>query len=110
MLAGYRVASASAIEISYAPGSGNVFADLGYSPAEAAALTAKTILIIAMKDAVGQRKLTQLAAARLSGTNQAMLSKLLRGRMESVTIDRLASWPNAQGQRVEMAAPGRRFP
>ncbi len=91
MLTGYRGEPASAIEISHEKRSGNVFADIGYSPAEAANLTAKTILIIAMKDAIGQRKLTQLEAARLCGTDQPTLSKLLRGRMESVTTDRLVS-------------------
>ncbi len=87
-------------EIPYEKRSGNVFADIGYSTAEAADLTAKTVLILTMKDAIGQRKLTQLEAARLCGTDQPTLSKVLRGRMESVTIDRLVSWLNALGQDV----------
>jgi len=43
-----------------------------------------------------------LEAARVCGTDQPTLSKLLRGRMEGVTIDRLVNWLNALGQDVEM--------
>lgn len=82
--------------------SGNVFTDLGFTPAEAADLTAKSNLIIAIKDTVARRKLTQQEAAQLCGTDQPTLSKVLRGRMDSVTIDRLASWLTALGRDVEI--------
>jgi predicted XRE-type DNA-binding protein len=80
----------------------NVFADIGFTPAEAAELTAKTMLIIAIKDVIEQRRLTQQEAARLCGTDQPTLSKILRGRLESVTIDRLAGWLTALGRDVEI--------
>jgi predicted XRE-type DNA-binding protein len=89
-------------QISHERSGGNVFADIGFTPAEAADLTAKSTLIMAIKDAVQHRKLTQQEAARLCGTDQPTLSKVFRGRMESVTIDRLASWLNALGQDVEI--------
>jgi len=82
--------------------SGNVFADIGFTPTEAADLTAKSALIIAIKDAVAHRRLTQQEAAQLCGTDQPTLSKVFRGRMESVTIERLASWLNALGCDVEI--------
>jgi predicted XRE-type DNA-binding protein len=74
--------------------SGNIFADIGFTPAEAAELTAKSTLIIAIKDTIERRKLTQQEAARLCGTDQLTLSEVFRGRMESLTIDRLFSWLN----------------
>jgi predicted XRE-type DNA-binding protein len=83
-------------QIPYERSSGNVFADIGFTPAEAADLTAKSTLIIAIKDVIQHRKLTQQEAARLCATDQPTLSKVFRGRMESVTIDRLASWLNAR--------------
>jgi predicted XRE-type DNA-binding protein len=98
-------------EIPCEAGGNNVFADLGFPPALAAELTAKSNLIIAIKDAVRQRKLTQAAAAQLCGTDQPTLSKVFRGRMESVTIDRLANWLTSLGQDVEITvrpAPGSR--
>ncbi len=83
-------------------GSGNVFRDLGFSAAEAAELTVKSSLIDAIGDTIEQRGLTQKEAAKLCGTDQPTLSKVLRGRMESVTIDRLASWLTALGRTVEI--------
>jgi len=82
--------------------SGNVFVDLGFTSAEAAELTVKSSLISTIGDTIKARKLTQLEAARLCGTDQPTLSKVLRGRMESVTIDRLAAWLNALGRTVEI--------
>jgi len=69
-------------------GSGNVFRDVGFSAAEAAELTVKSSLIDAISETIAQRDLTQKEAAELCGTDQPTLSKVLRGRMESVTIDR----------------------
>jgi predicted XRE-type DNA-binding protein len=89
-------------EIPYGKGSGYVFADLGFSPAEAAELSVKSSLISTISDTIKERKLTQLAAAQLCGTDQPTLSKVLRGRMESVTIDKLAAWLNALGRTVEI--------
>jgi len=81
---------------------GNVFADMGFTPAEVAELTAKSALIDAIRETIDQRKLTQKAAAKLCNTDQPTLSKVLRGRMESVTIDRLAGWLTALGRTVEI--------
>jgi predicted XRE-type DNA-binding protein len=81
---------------------GNVFADIGFTPAEAAELTAKSRLITAIGETIKRRKITQLEAARRCGTDQPTLSKVLRGRMESVTIDRLTSWLTALGRTVEI--------
>lgn len=82
--------------------SGNVFADMGFSPDEVAELTAKSALIDAISDTISQRKLTQKDAASICRTDQPTLSKVLRGRMESVTIDRLTGWLTALGRTVEI--------
>jgi predicted XRE-type DNA-binding protein len=89
-------------EIPFHKSSGNIFADMGFSPAEAAELTAKSRLIMAIDETIKRRKLTQLEAARLCGTDQPTLSKVLRGRMESVTIDRLTAWLTGLGRTVEI--------
>lgn len=82
--------------------SGNVFADLGFSPSATAELTVKSTLITTIGDTIKERELTQQEAAKLCGTDQPTLSKVLRGRMESVTIDKLAAWLNALGRTVEI--------
>ncbi len=83
-------------------GSGNVFTDLSFTPEEAEEFTAKSALILAVKATVAARTLTQQQAAKICGTDQPTLSKVLHGRMESVTIDRLAHWLTALGQDVEI--------
>ena len=82
--------------------SGNVFADFGFSPSATAELTVKSTLITTIGDTIRERELTQQEAAKLCGTDQPTLSKVLRGRMESVTIDKLAAWLNALGRTVEI--------
>jgi predicted XRE-type DNA-binding protein len=89
-------------KIPFENGSGNVFTDMGFAPADAAELTVKSSLITTIRDTIKARKLTQQEAARLCGTDQPTLSKVLRGRMESVTIDRLAVWLTALGRTVEI--------
>ena len=89
-------------DIAFEKSSGDVFADLGFSAGEAAELTVKSTLIATISDTIRQRKLTQKAAAALCQTDQPTLSKVLRGRMESVTIDRLAAWLTALGRTVEI--------
>ncbi len=82
-------------EIGHEFGSGNIFADMGFTPAEVEELTAKTSLILAVKATIADHALTQKEAARVCGTNQPSLSKVLHGQMESVTIDRLRVWHKA---------------
>jgi predicted XRE-type DNA-binding protein len=89
-------------EIPVHKSSGDIFTDIGFSAAEAAELTAKSRLIQAIDETIKRRKLTQLEAARRCRTDQPTLSKVLRGRMESVTIDRLTAWLTALGRTVEI--------
>lgn len=83
-------------------GSANIFHDLGLSETEAEEALAKSELISALAATIKGRKLTQAEAAKLCGTDQPTLSKVLRGRMESVTIDKLAHWLTALGRNVEI--------
>ena len=89
-------------ETNFEESSGNVFADLGFGTEEAEELTAKSTMILAMKSVMTNRALTQKQAAKVCGTDQPTLSKVLHGRMESVTLDRLAHWLTALGQDVEI--------
>jgi predicted XRE-type DNA-binding protein len=87
---------------SFHKSSGNIFEDIGFAPAEAAELTAKSMLITAIRETIERRDLTQKEAARRCHTDQPTLSKVLRGRMESVTIDKLTAWLTALGRTVEI--------
>ena len=92
----------NAAGISITPSCGNVFLDIGFSPEEAAELTTKSDLIIILKETIERRGFTQKEAAKICGTDQPTLSKIFRGRLESVTIDRLVAWLTALGRPVEI--------
>ncbi|OFX12463.1 MAG: hypothetical protein A2516_07525 [Alphaproteobacteria bacterium RIFOXYD12_FULL_60_8] len=83
-------------------GGANIFSDLGFPDAEAEEALVKSELISAIAATVKLRKLTQADAARLCGTDQPTLSKVLRGRMESITIDKLTHWLTALGRNVDI--------
>lgn len=80
--------------------SGNVFADLGLPAPEE--LTYKADLVFALSGLIKNRKMTQVQAAKLCGTDQGTLSKVLRGRLDLVTTDRLIRWIRELGARVQI--------
>jgi predicted XRE-type DNA-binding protein len=81
-------------------GSGNVFADLGFSHPELA--LAKAELVCRIREIIEERKLTQTKAAKVLGLDQPKVSALVRGRVEGYSIDRLFRFLTALGQRVEI--------
>ena len=61
-------------------GSGNVFADLGFSNPDLA--LAKAELVQRIREQIVEHKLTQVKAAKLLGLDQPKVSALIRGRVE----------------------------
>ena len=86
----------------YVVSSGNVFQDLGFSPDEAEELQVKSGLIRQIADSIEDQGLKQAEAAALIGTDQPTLSKVLRGRLSSVSVERLTSWLNTLGYDVKV--------
>ena len=80
--------------------SGNVFADLGFENADE--LAYKADLVLALKGLVKRRGMTQVQAAAACGTDQGTISKVLRGRIDLVTTDRLLRWIRALGASVQI--------
>lgn len=70
-------------------GSGNVFADLGFPPEEAAHLLIRSDLMGQLRVLIAERGLTQKAAAKALGVTQPRVSDLVRGRIELFSIDTL---------------------
>ncbi len=81
-------------------GSGNVFADLGFSDAEE--LLAKAGLASAISDIIKGRHLTQKAAAEVLGTSQPKVSNLINGKLEGFSMERLARFLNTLDRDVEI--------
>jgi predicted XRE-type DNA-binding protein len=83
---------------------GNVFLDVGFGKFEAEEFAVKADLISIIALAIEKRGLKQAQAAKLCGTHQSSLSKILSGKLDSVTIEQLAKWIIALGGNVEISA------
>lgn len=73
---------------------------------------ARDRLISAIAGAIATRDLSQVRAAALCGTDQPTLSKVLRGKTASVTLDKLCLWALALGctVNISVASPQVRLP
>jgi predicted XRE-type DNA-binding protein len=88
------------IDVTLHRGSGNVFADLGFSNPEE--LQVKSSMVQEIDKAIKNRGLTQSAAANLVGIDQPTLSKLLNGHFHRISLDRLIEILNRLGRNVEI--------
>lgn len=90
--------------------SGDVYEDLGLSPEEAEHLKARSELMIALKQVIEDRGLTQTAAAELFGVTQPRISNLMRGRIDLFSVDTLISMLAHVGIRVKLVlSKGRKY-
>lgn len=62
----------------------------------------RTALVTAIAGTITDRNISQVQAAKICGTDQPTLSKVLRGRTESVSLDKLLRWLLALGRPVEL--------
>jgi predicted XRE-type DNA-binding protein len=76
-------------------GSGNVFADLGSDPAEAAELQVKAELARQIYNRIKSLGLTQIRAAARLGLSQPDVSKLMNARYTGFSTERLIALLNA---------------
>jgi predicted XRE-type DNA-binding protein len=83
-------------------GSGNVYADLGFPAAEAETLLLKAQIVSTIGALVEQQGLTQVAAARKMGLKQPDVSRLLDGRFDGFSLERLIGLLLQLGQRVKV--------
>lgn len=84
------------------PGSGNVFADLGFAPEEAALLAMRAALMNDLHALIAERGWTQVAAAHELGTSQSRVSDLVRGKWQLFSLDMLVTLAGRAGRRVEL--------
>ncbi|MFL5211985.1 MAG: HWE histidine kinase domain-containing protein [Microvirga sp.] len=66
----------------------------------------KAQLIAALAETLKSRGLTQVRAAQLCGTDQPTLSKVLTGRSDRVTVDKLMRWLAALDRPVGLQVAG----
>jgi predicted XRE-type DNA-binding protein len=77
---------------------GSVYQALGYPDADE--MERKSRLVSIINETISAKGYTQTHAAEIVGLDQPTLSKLLRGRFRSVSLDKLAQILNALGRDV----------
>lgn len=70
-------------------GSGNVFLDLGFDPAEARVMALRAEVMIRMEQHLKAQGWTQAEAARRLGITQPRVSRLTKGRWQDFSLDML---------------------
>lgn len=87
-------------------GSGNVFLDLGFEPAEAAVLQMRANLMSDLRIYIEKQGLTQADAAQRLGIAQSRVSDLVRGKWEKFSLEMLITLEARLGRtvRLELAA------
>lgn len=83
--------------------SGNVFADLGFSPEESTLLAMRAELMARVRETITSQGWTQIEAAEHLGIGQSRVSDLMRGKREKFSLDMLVALATRAGRRVELA-------
>jgi predicted XRE-type DNA-binding protein len=91
-------------------GSGDVFRDLGFSPAEARNLRLRSELMTALRKFIEKEGLTQADAAKRLNVSQPRISDLTRGKISRFSLDTLVNMLTDAGMdvAVKIKKPGRR--
>ncbi len=83
-------------------GSGNVFADLGFSAEEAVVLGMRSQLMCDLELLIAKRGWTQAQAAKELRTAQSRVSDLVRGKWEKISLDMLIELATRAGCKVSL--------
>lgn len=81
-------------------GSGNVYADLGYTESES--MLVKAQLAARISEIIRRRGLTQAGAAEVLGLTQPKISALLKGRFRGISEHRLLECLTRLGRDVHI--------
>ena len=81
-------------------GSGNVLVDLGLS--DAAELTTKVQLAVAINQQIEARSLSQIAVAELLNINQPKVSALQNYKLDGFSVERLMTFLTGMGSDIEI--------
>ena len=88
--------------------SANVFEDLGFSSGEARHLKVRADLLIALQEAIAQRRIRQSEAARILRITQPRVSNLLAGRLDLFSTDALIDLLARLGIEVRLSLKRRK--
>ena len=90
------------IDTTITMGSGDVFTDLGFSPAESRNLRFRSQMMTALRKFIEREGLTQADAAKRLKVSQPRISDLTRGKLSRFSIDTLVNMLTDAGLEVEV--------
>ncbi len=98
------------IDTTITMGSGDVFTDLGFSPAESSNLRIRSQMITALRKFIEKEGLTQADAAKRLKVSQPRISDLTRGKISRFSLDTLVNMLTDAGLVVDfrIKQPSRR--
>jgi predicted XRE-type DNA-binding protein len=83
--------------------SGNIFVDLGFSPAESANLTMRSDCMMALEVWFKGSGLTQAKAAKQLGVTQPRFNALLKGAINQFSLDALVNMATDAGLSAKLS-------
>lgn len=91
-------------------GGGDVFTDLGFSPAESRNLRLRSKMMTALRKFIEKEGLTQSGAAKRLKVSQPRVSDLMRGKISRFSLDTLVNMLADAGLEVDfrIKLPSRR--
>jgi predicted XRE-type DNA-binding protein len=89
-------------DITITEGSGNVFLDLGFDPAEAEVMKLRAEVMIRTAQRLKEQGWTQAEAARRLGITQPRVSRLIKGKVDDFSLDMLLTLATRAGLRAEL--------
>jgi len=83
-------------------GSGNIFIDLGFDPAEAEVMKLRAQVMIEMEQHLKAQGWTQAEAARKLHVTQPRISRLVKGKWENFSLDMLLTLAARAGLKPKL--------
>jgi predicted XRE-type DNA-binding protein len=83
-------------------GSGNVFIDLGFEPAEARIMALRAEVMIRMEQHLKAQGWTQAEAAKRLGITQPRVSRLIKGQWQDFSLDMLLTLAARAGLKPQL--------
>jgi predicted XRE-type DNA-binding protein len=90
------------LETRVTKGSRNVYADLGFSPAQARNLQIRSRMMTALRKFIEKEALTQAEAAKRLNVSQPRISDLTRGKISRFSLDTLVNMLTDAGLDVDL--------
>jgi predicted XRE-type DNA-binding protein len=94
------------VDLTITQGSGDVFRDVGFSPAEASNLRIRSQMMTALRKFLKSEGLTQAQAAKRLKVTQPRISDLTRGKISRFSLDALVNMLTDAGLEVDFRIKG----